>query len=70
MAVKVSDHIIDKMIDKISDPLAKFNDALDATKCFLDTTMQKLASELLALQDAVKQQTVLIKSLTDTSLSP
>ena len=66
-AVKVSDHVIDKMIDNISDPLAKINDALDATKGFLDATTQKQASELLALEDAVKQQTVLIKSLTDTS---
>ena len=66
-AVKVSDHVIDKMINKISNPLAKFNDALDATKGFLDATTQKQASELLALQDAVKQQTVSTKLLMDAS---
>ena len=65
LAATAPDHIINKAIDKISDPLAKLNESVNATKCFLDTTSQKQAAELLLLQDAVKQQAELIKSLTD-----
>ena len=65
LAATVANHVIDKMIDKISSPLEKLSDSIDSTKSFLDTTSQKQATELLSLQDAVKQQAELIKSLSD-----
>ena len=39
LAATVADHIINKVIDKISNPLAKLNDSIDATKSFLDATL-------------------------------
>ena len=50
LAATVANHIIDKVIDKISSPLAKLSESFDSTKSFLDAT------ELLSLQDTVKQQ--------------
>ena len=63
LAATVADNVIDKMIDKISSPLAKLSDLIDSTKSFLDATSQKQATELLSLQDVVKQQAELIKLL-------
>ena len=59
LAATVTNHIINKVIDKISNPLAKLSESINSTKSFLDAT------ELLSLQDTVKQQAKLIKSLTD-----
>ena len=64
LAATVADHVIDKVIDKITSPLEKLSESIDSTKSFLDATSQKQATELLSLQDAVKQQAELIKSLT------
>ena len=66
-ASTVADQLIDKVIDKIDSPLAELNNAVSATKLFLDAATQKQAADLLTLQDSIKQQSKLIKSLTDTS---
>ena len=55
------------MINKIDGPLAELNNAVNATKHFLDAATQKQAAELLTLQDLIKQQSELVKSLTDAS---
>ena len=55
------------MINKIDNPLAKLNDAVAATKNFLDAVTQKQAAELISLQGSIKQQAELVKLLTDTS---
>ena len=55
LATTVSDTIIEKMIDKLSDPLGTLNDFITTAKDFLDATAQKHASELLVLQNTVKQ---------------
>ena len=63
----VADQLINKVIDKIDSPLVELNNAVNATKTFLDAAAQKQAAKLLSLQDLIKQQTELIKSLTDAS---
>ena len=63
----VADQLIDKVIDKIDSPLVELNNAVNATKTFLDAVAQKQATELLSLQESIKQQSELIKSLTDAS---
>ena len=55
LAATVTDHAINKVIDKISNPLFKLSESIDSTKSFLDATSQKQATKLLSLQDAVKQ---------------
>jgi hypothetical protein len=55
------------MIDKIDGPLSKLNNAISATNTFLDATTQKQAAELLSLQESVKQQVELVKTITDAS---
>ena len=65
LAATVIDYIINKVIDKISNPLAKLSESINSIKSFLDATLQKQATELLFLQDMVKQQAELIKALTD-----
>ena len=65
LAATVTNHIINKVIDKISNPLAKLNQSINSNRFFLDAALQKQAAELLSLQDAVKQQVELIKFLTD-----
>ena len=63
LSTTVSDLIIDKMIDKFSEPPARLNNSITATKMCLDTATQKQALGLLMLQDSVKQQEDLAKSL-------
>ena len=63
----VADQLIDKVINKINGPLAELNKAVNATKHFLDVATQKQAAELLTLQDSIKQQSELVKLLTDAS---
>ena len=67
LSTTVSDLIIDKMIDKFSEPLSRLNNSITATKMFLDAAAQKQASGLLSLQDSVKQQETLAKSLADSA---
>ena len=71
LAATITNHVNNKVINKISNPLAKLNDSINTTKSFLDAALQKQADELLSLQDVVKQQAKLIKSLTETqALNP
>jgi hypothetical protein len=63
LSTTVSNLIIDKMIDKFSKPLSGLNNSITATKMCLDTATQKQALGLLMLQDSVKQQEDLAKSL-------
>ena len=67
LSTTVSDLIIDKMINKFSEPLSRLNNSITATKMFLDAAAQKQASGLLSLQDSVKQQETLAKSLADSA---
>jgi hypothetical protein len=66
-ASSVADQLIDKVIGKIDSPLNELNNAVNATKNFLDAAAQKQVTELLSLQDLIKQQSELIKLLTDAS---
>ena len=68
LASTVTDALIEKMIDKLSKPLGALNDSITAAKGFLDVTAQNHASELLELQNSVKNQADLAKSLTKSSL--
>ena len=66
LSTTVSNLIINKMIDKFSEPLSRLNNSITATKMFLDAAAQKQASGLISLQDSVKQQEILAKSLVDS----
>ena len=55
------------MVNKIDGPISKLNDAVTATNTFLDATTQKQAAELLSLQESVKQQIELVKTITDAA---
>ena len=59
ISTTVSDLIIDKMIDKFSEPLARLNNSITATKMFLDAAAQKQVLGLLNLQDLIKQHKTL-----------
>ena len=61
------DQISNKLIDKINTPIIKLNKVFVASKSFLDATVQKQAAELLALQELTKQQSDLVKLLTDST---
>jgi hypothetical protein len=66
LASTITNAIIDKMIDKLSEPLGALNNSVTAAKGFLDATAQKHTSELLELQNSVQSQADLAKSLTET----
>ena len=66
LASSVTDAIVDKMIDKLSEPLGALNNSVTAAKDFLDATAQKHASELLELQKSVQSQTDSAKALAET----
>jgi hypothetical protein len=53
----VSDLVIDKMINKFSEPLARLNNSITATKMFLDAATQKQASGLPMLQVSSNRKT-------------
>ena len=55
LSTTVSDQLINKVINKTNNPIAKSNESISATKGFLDTAMQQQAIELLTLQDSFKQ---------------
>ena len=59
LAATVADHVINKVKNKISDPISKLNESIDSTKGFPE-------AKLLSPQNTVKQQAELVKSLTDT----
>ena len=57
LSTTVSDLVIDKMIDKFSEPLARLNNSITATKMFLDAATQKQASGLPMLQVSSNRKT-------------
>jgi hypothetical protein len=63
----VSDKIMDKIAIGLRDSINKLSDSLDSAKNFLDAMSQQQASELLSLQDSIKQHSDLAKSLVDSS---
>ena len=67
LSTTVSDLIIDKMINKFSEPLARLNNSITATKMFLDAAAQKQASGLLNLQESINQPEATAKSLADSA---
>ena len=44
----VTDQLIDKVINRINEPLAKLNDTVNSTKNFLDAASQKQAADSVA----------------------
>ena len=67
LSTTVSDLIIDKMINKFSEPLARLNNSITATKMFLDAAAQKQALGLLNLQESINQHDSIAKSLADSA---
>ena len=59
--------IIDKLIDKFKTPIENINESISSTKNFLNTTMQQQASELVSLQELIKQHADLAKFMVNSS---
>ena len=59
--------IIDKLIDKFKTPIENINESISSTKNFLNTTMQQQASELVSLQELIKQHADLAKFMANSS---
>ena len=67
LASTISAKLIDKIANGLSKPIDKFSDSIAAANNFLLATSQQQASDLLSLQDSVKQQNDLTKSLAESS---
>ena len=65
-SITVTNKIINKIANRLVEPISKLSDSIVVTKSFLDATSQQQASELVLLQESVKLQTNIIKSLTDS----
>ena len=63
----LSEELIDKITDKINNPIDKLLDSITSAKNFLDATSQQQANELISLQESVKQQIDVAKTLAETS---
>ena len=63
----IVDKVIDKITNRISEPVDKLNNSVTSTKGFLDATSKQRAIELLSLQDSIKQNNDLTKSLSESS---
>ena len=66
-SITVTEKIIDKIADRLVELIGKLSDSIMVAKNFLDATSQQQASELVSLQESVKLQTDMVKSLTDSS---
>ena len=66
-SITVTEKIIDKIADRLVEPISKLSDSIEVAKNFLDATSQQQASELVSLQESVKLQTDIAKSLADSS---
>jgi hypothetical protein len=65
-AGSLSEKLIDKFADKINTPIDKLLNSITSAKNFLDATSQQQANELISLQESVKQQNDVAKSLAET----
>ena len=63
----ISDKLIDRLSNKLSQPIDKLSDSVTSAKNFLDATSQQQANELLTLQNTFKQYSDLSKSFVDSS---
>jgi hypothetical protein len=59
--------LIDKIASKINEPTDKLLNSVTSAKNFLDATTQQQATELISLQESVKLNNDLTKSLADSS---
>ena len=66
-SITVTDKINDKIADRLIELMSKLSDSIVVTKNFLDATSQQQAFELVSLQESVKLQTDIVKSLADSS---
>ena len=66
-ASSVSAELIDKITNKLSDPIDKLTNSISSANTFLLAASQQQATELLSLQESVKQQNDLTKSLAESS---
>jgi hypothetical protein len=67
LASSLSDKLIDKITNKISEPIDKLLSSVTSAKNFIDAASQQQATELLSLQESVKQHNDLTKSLAESS---
>ena len=63
----LSGKLISKITDKIDEPIDKLLDSVTTVKNFLNATSQQQATELISLQESVKQYSGVAKSLAETS---
>ena len=66
LSITVSDKIISRVIEELKEPVVKLNNSITTAKSFLDTMLQQQASELINLQDSVKQHSDLAKTIADS----
>ena len=57
------DRIVNRISDKINGPTDELNDAITSAKNFTEATTQQQATYLIGIQDTLKQQTEIVKSL-------
>ena len=67
LASSIADKVIDKITNRLSKPINKLNNSVTSAKSFLDATSKQRAIELLSLQDLIKQNNDLTKSLSESS---
>jgi hypothetical protein len=67
LASLVSAKLIDKITTSLNDLIDKLSDSVASAKTFLLATSQQQATELLSLQESVKHQSVLTKSLVESA---
>ena len=60
------DKVVDHLVDKLTDPIDNLNTAISSAKNFWEATTQQQASELISLQESLKQQADLDKSFNET----
>jgi hypothetical protein len=58
--------LINKIANSLSKPIDKLTNSIASANNFLHAALQQQATELLSLQELVKQQNDVIKSLTDS----
>ena len=66
-ASSLSEGLINKIANRINEPIDKLLNSVTSAKKFLDATSQQQATELISLQESVKQHNDLTKSIAESS---